>query len=125
MNRIRMRPWRAAVATVALAAVAVMATPTSAAERAKTEIEIEKLKRGGASGTVSSRTGACESERKVKLFLIGDYVAVKMGKDSTSSGGKWKIRADLGPGRYLAKVSKANDDDLTCKADQSKTERLR
>jgi predicted secreted protein len=124
MNRIKMRAWRAAMATVALAVVAAIATPASAAERAKTEIEIEKLKGKGASGTVSSRNGACESQRKVKLFLLGDYVSVKVGKDSTSSSGKWKIEADLDPGRYYAKVSKTKVGDLTCKAAESKTERL-
>ena len=125
LNRISAGRSRAALIAAVLATAAGVAIPAGAAQRAKSEVEIEKLKGRGASGTVSSRAGACEAGRKVKLILIDDYVALKVGKDTTSSSGKWKIDADLDPGRYYAKVSKAKDDDLTCKADESKAKRLR
>ena len=128
MSRIKSRGACALGATLAIAALGVAATPAVAAEQAKTEVKVKRIDGSGASGSVSSKVDGCEATRKVTLYFLGDYVPVKVGKVNTKPNGKWKIRAELAPGRYYAKASKAKASDdgekVKCKPDESKTARV-
>ncbi len=117
---MRPRRTRAALAALGVGAVALTAAPAHAGEQAKSKLKIKQIDSSGASGTVTSKDDGCEPGRKVKLFLIGDYVPVRVGKDSTNGQGKWKVAADLERGRYYAKASKTED----CKGAESKDERI-
>ena len=117
---MRRRGTRAALAALGIGALALTAAPAHAGKQAKSKLKIKRIDTTGASGTVTSKDVGCEPGRKVKLFLIGDYVPVRVGKDSTNGQGKWKVAADLERGRYYSKVAKTED----CKGAESNDERI-
>ena len=120
------RVRRTGVAALAVAAVAALAAPVSAVEgnKEKTRITIKEIGRAGASGTVSSPRGGCEPDRKVTLFRYDGFVSEKVKITSSNSRGKWRVRKDLAPGKYFAKVDASRSGATRCLYDVSKNERI-
>ena len=73
------------------------------------------------SGKVKSGNGACEAGRRVQLFRrSGDSGGVRIGKDRSSSSGRWKIPVDpLQSGAYYAKVKRSRAGGSTCRGARS------
>lgn len=86
----------------------------------KSRIVIKSLKSSGAAGKVRSRATECERDRKVTLFLLDDFVSVKVGITRSDGDGNWRTPQDLDQGEYFAKV----DSIPGCRYDVSKFRRL-
>ena len=86
----------------------------------KSRIVIKSLKSSGAAGEVRSRENKCEGDRKVTLFLLNDFVSVKLAITRSDGDGNWRTHQDLDQGEYFAKV----DSIPGCRYDVSKTRRL-
>src|ERR671918_521997 len=96
---------RSLIATALLVtALAVPVGITHADGGAESRIKITKLRHTGAKGVVKSERKRCIRRRKVSFFVIENFVSDKLEITKTNSDGKWKIRRDLDPGRYFAKV---------------------
>jgi hypothetical protein len=119
MARIE-RISRSAIA--ALAVVVVLAIPAGAAEGAKekTKITLKKISSSGASGKVISKRSGCEPHRKVTLFKYVDFVTEKVKITHSDSHGRWRVRQELQPGKYFAKVDAAKLASTRCLYDISK-----
>ncbi len=121
MKTGRMRGAALAASVAALGLVA--GAPSASGDGgAKTKITIKKLRHTGASGVIRSEKAKCEGAgREVQFFRLDGFVSVKIDRVKTRSGGKWRVRKDLKPGKYFAKV----DATPGCRYDVSKNERLR
>jgi hypothetical protein len=108
-------------AALAALALAIPAAVTNADGGAKSKIRMTKLRHTGAKGVVTSQRGSCAGGRKVSFFVIEDFVSDKLQITKTNSNGRWRIRRDLDPGRYFAKVDARGG----CRFDNSRVERLR
>jgi hypothetical protein len=118
MQRNRILAAIAAAATMAFASAA----PAIGDGGAKTQIKVTKLKASGAAGKITSNESKCEGKgRRVQFFRLDGYISVKIQKTMTESNGSWKIKRDLKPGRYFAKV----DSSPGCRYDNSKNYRLK
>ena len=117
---MRRRRTRAVLAALGVGAVALTAAPAHAGER-RIEAEDQAIDSSGASRHRDLQERRLRAGRKVKLFLIGDYVPVEGGQGSTKSKGDWKFTGDLEPGNYFAKV----DSKPGCRDDESKNEFLK
>ncbi|MGH2954474.1 MAG: hypothetical protein ACRDK9_10770 [Solirubrobacterales bacterium] len=111
----RLAACAAAVALLAPAAV------TEADGGAKSRIKMSKLSHSGAKGKVTSQRDRCVGGRKVSLFVIENFVSDKLQITHTKSNGRWRIRRNLDPGRYFAKV----DGRRGCRFDNSRVKTLR
>jgi hypothetical protein len=111
-----------AIAALALAAVLAIAVPANAVEgnKEKSKITIKRISGSGASGKVISKRPGCEPHRKVTLFRYVDFVSEKVKITQSDSQGVWRVRRDLDPGRYFAKVDAAKAAGTRCLYDVSK-----
>ena len=118
IERIR----RAAIAALALAAVLAVAAPASAVEgnKEKTKVTIKRIGGSGAAGKVRSKRDGCEPGRKVTLFKYVDFVTTKVKITYSDSHGNWRVRKDLEPGKYFAKVDAVKAAGTRCLYDVSK-----
>ncbi len=109
-------------AIAALVVVALLAIPAGAAEGAKekTKITLKKISSSGASGKVISKRSGCEPHRKVTLFKYVDFVTEKVKITQSDSHGRWRVRQNLQPGKYFAKVDAAKLSGTRCLYDISK-----
>ena len=120
MTGTRMRSAGIA-ATVCAVALIGGAVPASGDGGAKTQVIIKKLSANGASGIIKSKEAKCEgSGREVQFFTYNGYVSVKVARVHTDSHGKWKVKKNLDPGKYFAKV----DSSPGCRYDTSPDETL-
>ena len=55
---------------------------------------------------ISKREG-CEPHRKVTLFMYEDFVSDQGQDHESDAHGDWRVRKDLKPGKYFAKVDSA------------------
>ncbi len=108
----------AIISVAAMFAATAPATGHGGGDKAR--VKINKLKPSGASGIVKT-SNECEKGRQVRVFMIEDFVSVKVQFDRTNSSGKWRIKKDLEPGVYFAKV----DSTPGCDYAVSKNKRLR
>ena len=98
---------RAGLTTLALTAAIAFAAVAPAAlgdGGEKSKIKITKLSANGAKGKVTSKAHSCEGGKKVSLFRFDDYVSVKISITKSKSSGAWRVKKDLKPGKYFAKV---------------------
>lgn len=118
MKRIRVAAALAAIA----AGTVIGGGPSAIADGgAKSRIEIKKLRASSTKGTVRSGRNPCESGRKVSLFLLDDFVSDKIAITKTNANGRWRVKKNLKPGLYFAKVDAAPG----CRYDVSPSKRLR
>jgi hypothetical protein len=76
-------------------------------------------------GKLHSRIAGCVNDRTVNLFFKRPGPDGKLGSDTSSSGGAWKVKVGSGgvamPGHYYATVSRVTlSSDTACKAGKSK-----
>ena len=114
------------IATLALVAAVAAAAPASGVEgnKAKSKITIERIGGAGASGKVSSNRDGCEAGRKVTLFIYDDFVSIKVKITESDSHGEWRVKRDLAPGKYFAKVDAGKAGGTRCLYDVSKNRRI-
>jgi hypothetical protein len=115
MNAVRTAVALALAAVAALAFVAPAALADGTYPTAFTKFKYV-LKGGDAKfkGAISSPKGACESDRKVKLFRKANGEEKKLGGDHTDGKGKFVIDLGSGPpknGTYHAEVTQAKAGD--------------
>jgi hypothetical protein len=105
-----------------VAAIALLGAPAAAEADggAESRIKITKLRASGAKGKVTSERDGCLGGRKISLFVIEDFVSDKLAITHTSGDGRWRVRRNLEPGRYFAKVEARSG----CRFDNSRVERL-
>jgi hypothetical protein len=110
------------VAALVLAGLLAIAAQAGAVEgnKEKTKITIKKISGSGASGKVISKRRGCEAHRKVTLFRYVDFVSEKVKITESNSHGVWRVRKDLEPGKYFAKVDATKAAGTRCLYDVSK-----
>jgi hypothetical protein len=114
------------LATLALVTAMVAAPPAGGAEgnKTKSRITIKSIDASGASGKVASKREGCEAHRKVTLFVYDDFVSTKVKITESNSNGKWRVRRNLSPGKYFAKVDASKQAGTRCLYDVSKNRRI-
>jgi len=107
---------------LALAALLALAVPANAVEgnKVKSKITIKQISSSGAKGKVTSKRSGCEPQRKVTLFKYVDFVSEKVKITQSDSNGAWRVRQDLEPGKYFAKVDAVKTAGTRCLYDISK-----
>lgn len=118
---------RAGLTTLVLTAAIAFAAVAPAAlgdGGEKSKIKITKLSANGAKGKVTSKAHSCEGGKKVSLFRFDDYVSVKISITKSNSSGAWRVKKDLKPGKYFAKVDAIRVGGTRCLYDVSKNRRI-
>ena len=102
------------ILAIAVAALACLAAPAAAGSQYPTVFTKFKYRLSGGDATfkgeISSAKGACEEDRKVKLFRKHNGEERKLGGDHTDGKGKFVIDLGSGPpkdGTYHAEVKQA------------------
>jgi hypothetical protein len=116
-------PHRRTALAASLACLAVLAAllaaPVAGAAKPHATKVIVSLKFPAFHGSLKSSDDGCLGGRKVSMFRKRSGTTKKLGADTSSAGGKWKIPVgkNLTSGEYFATVAARGE----CKGGRSKT----